>query len=150
MSTASHRTMRFTWRRAMPTARNRPNSRIRSVMESTRVFTMPRRAMRMANASSTTSRLSTESIWASMSAMSSSVLVTSTFGKASVTASTAARASGTDTASAAVMSTKRSSLKSMCRSKRSSVMSAGVPRALFSKTPSTVKDTCSPDGTWKV
>ena len=52
-TTASPRTMRLICRRCMPTARNKPISRVRSMTDRARVLTTPIRAMMMLSASST-------------------------------------------------------------------------------------------------
>ena len=52
MMTDSHRIMRLICFRLMPTARRSPSSRVRSKIERPSVFTMPKSAIRMANARS--------------------------------------------------------------------------------------------------
>ena len=53
ISTDSHRTVERTCDRLMPTARNRPNSRVRSNTDSASVLAMPNSAITNAIASST-------------------------------------------------------------------------------------------------
>ena len=50
--TASQRTIRLTCLRDVPMARSMPSSRVRSLIESTSVFTMPKSETMIASASS--------------------------------------------------------------------------------------------------
>ena len=91
MITASDRTIDRSWLRAMPTARSRPSSRVRSWIDRARVFTIPSRAMTTDRASSAvtgTSSWLTAASWAASTWVRSR---TSTLGKSTRASSTARR-----------------------------------------------------------
>ena len=96
MITASQRIMARICRRPMPMARSSPISRVRSKIDSARVFTMPIRAMRIARRSRAPMRLMIVLKFASCASLAWALSRTSTLGNGASAASRALRAAAAD------------------------------------------------------
>ncbi len=122
MMTDSQRIIRLSCRRAMPTARRRPSSLVRSKIDRASVLTMPIRAISTARSRRMTTNTSTLSIWPATCFLYAAWSCSSTEGYSARIGATAARAAWSVTPLARLASTRLSRSSPALAPKSSSVM----------------------------